>query len=441
MSDLESLKNIIRRERQARKNAELIIEEKSRELFALNQELQEINDSLEIKIKERTHELQEAMEATEASSRAKSEFLSNMSHEIRTPLNAIVGLTEILRMQELPDKGAELVQNVKHSADTLMSLINDILDFSAIESGKISFEETNFDFPYICRRLKETFRHQASEKGLKFVLTIDDDIPQQLIGDPTKLNQVLINLIGNALKFTDVGKIRMDAELIEKTDDTVRIQIEVTDSGVGIPEDRVDSIFQKFEQAESSTKRKFGGTGLGLAITKELIELQGGKIWVESTYGKGSTFGFELGYKIGQGSTITDASSEVINTETDINGLRILLAEDIEMNQYLMKQIFSQWNIVPDIAENGLVVLEKMASAEYDILLLDMHMPEMDGLETATNIRAGKVKQKDIPIVGLTADVFTETRDALLKAGVTSFLTKPINIPQLYKKLKEINAK
>ena len=279
------------------------------------------------------------------------------------------------------------------------------------------------------------------EKGLKFVLTIDDDIPQQLIGDPTKLNQVLINLIGNALKFTDVGKIRMDAELIEKTDDTVRIQIEVTDSGVGIPEDRVDSIFQKFEQAESSTKRKFGGTGLGLAITKELIELQGGKIWVESTYGKGSTFGFELGYKIGQGSTITDASSEVINTETDINGLRILLAEDIEMNQYLMKQIFSQWNIVPDIAENGLVVLEKMASAEYDVLLLDMHMPEMDGLETATNIRAGKVKQKDIPIVGLTADVFTETRDALLKAGVTSFLTKPINIPQLYKKLKEINAK
>ncbi|WP_306642863.1 ATP-binding protein [Sanyastnella coralliicola] len=440
MSDLESLKNIIRRERQARKNAELIIEEKSRELFTLNQELQEMNDSLEVKIKERTHELEEAMEAAEASSRAKSEFLSNMSHEIRTPLNAIVGLTEILRMQELPDKGAELVQNVKHSADTLMSLINDILDFSAIESGKISFEEVNFDFPYICRRLKETFRHQASEKGLKFVLTIDDEIPQHLIGDPTKLNQVLINLIGNALKFTEVGKIRMDAELIEKTEDTVRIQIEVTDSGVGIPEDRVDSIFQKFEQAESSTKRKFGGTGLGLAITKELIELQDGKIWVESTYGKGSTFGFELGYKIGQGTTITDASGEVIETGTDISGLRVLLAEDIEMNQYLMKQIFSQWNLVPDIAENGLVVLEKMANAEYDVLLLDMHMPEMDGIETATHIRAGKVKQKDIHIVGLTADVFTETRDALLKAGVTSFLTKPINIPQLYEKLKEINA-
>lgn len=433
MSELDALKNIIRRERQSRKNAEQIIEEKSRELYALNQELQEINNSLEAKIQERTAELEDAMERSEAASQAKSKFLSNMSHEIRTPLNAIVGLTDILEMEELPQKGAQLVQNIKHSADTLMSLINDILDFSTIESGKVSFEDVAFDFHYMCRRLKETYRHQAGKKGLKFVLAIDDDIPQFLMGDPTKLNQVLINLIGNAIKFTEAGKIRMDVELIERIQDTVKVQIEVSDSGIGIPEDRLTAIFKKFEQAESSTKRKFGGTGLGLAITKELIELQNGSIWVESTHGIGSTFGFHLTFK-----AVTNLQEEQYdsNEEIDISGLKVLIAEDNKMNQYVMKQVFSKWNLTPDFAWNGKEVLEIMQDASYDLLLLDMHMPEMDGIETATQIRAGKVKQKDIPIIGLTADVFIETRDALLKAGVTHFLTKPIDIPQLLSKLK-----
>lgn len=435
MSELDALKNIIRRERQARKNAEHIIEEKSRELYTLNQELQEINNSLEAKIQERTAELEEAMQRSEAASQAKSKFLSNMSHEIRTPLNAIVGLTDILEMEDLPQKGGELVQNIKHSADTLMALITDILDFSAIESGKVSFEDVIFDFQYLCRRLKETFRHQAANKGLRFVLAIDDDIPQFLIGDPTKLNQVLINLIGNAIKFTEVGKIRMDVELLERSEDTVKVQIEVSDSGIGIPDDRLEGIFQKFEQAESSTKRKFGGTGLGLAITKELIELQNGAIWVESTHGMGSTFGFHLTFKIG---VKLQEGKQQDREEIDISSLKILIAEDNEMNQYVMKQVFSKWNLEPEFAWNGIEVLEKMQKSSYDLLLLDMHMPEMDGLETATSIRSGQVPQQEIPIIGLTADVFTETRDALLKAGVTHFLTKPINIPQLFSKLKEL---
>ena len=445
MNDSHALKRIIKREREARKKAEQVIEEKSRELYELNQSLVKLNNSLEEKVQARTQELeksnQELMVAKEkamASTKAKSEFLSTMSHEIRTPLNAIVGLTNILRNHELSGKPVELVENIKYSADSLLMLVNDILDLSAIESGRITFEEVNFDLLYLCMRLKHTFKHKAEEKGLRLALTLDDDIPSNVIGDPTKLNQILANLMSNAMKFTEEGKVQLVIELVKLEEDDIVLQFKVKDTGIGIEQDKLDLIFEKFRQAESSTKRKYGGTGLGLAISKELAELQGGSLTATSEPGKGTTFMLELPLKVGEKPKHETVVTSGRKVSPSIAGLRILLAEDIELNQYLMREVMRPWNVKLVIAENGVIVLEELQKATFDILLLDMHMPEMDGIETAENIRAGKVGQENIPIIGLTADVFTDTREAMMKAGVDRFLTKPVNADELLSTLMKI---
>lgn len=438
MSDSDSLKRIIKREREARKQAEQVIEEKSRELYDLNQSLIKLNNSLEEKVQARTQQLEAsnqelilAKEKAMASTKAKSEFLSTMSHEIRTPLNAIVGLTNILRQQAVEGKPVELVEIIKYSADSLLMLINDILDLSAIESGKITFEKVNFDLLDLCKRLKHTFKHKAEEKGLRLALTMDDDIPPNVIGDPTKLNQILTNLMSNAMKFTEEGKVQLVIELMSLNEDDMVVQFKVKDTGIGIAQDKLDLVFEKFRQAESSTKRKYGGTGLGLAISKELAELQGGSLTATSEPGVGTTFILELPLKVGEKpkqETVVSSGREV---SASLEGLRVLLAEDIELNQYLMREVMRPWNVHLVIAENGLQVLEALEKETFDLLLLDMHMPEMDGIETAESIRAGKVGQNSIPIVGLTADVFTDTREAMMAAGVDRFLTKPLNADEL----------
>ncbi len=437
MAELDALKAALQRERSARKEAERIIEDKSRELYELNQ-------SLEAKVRERTEalqqtnrDLQEAKERAEASTLAKSEFLSNMSHEIRTPLNAVLGFAELLELENLPDQAKSMLQNIRLSADTLMSLINDILDLSAIESGKVEIERTTFDLTYLCRRIKETVKLKAQEKNLHLQLSLDDELPQFVIGDPTRLNQILLNLMSNAVKFTERGKVRLDVFVSQKREEMQTIRFELSDTGIGIPENRINAIFEKFVQAEQSTRRKYGGSGLGLAITRHLIELQGGKLEVQSTVGKGSTFSFWMDFEVDY--SIEDRVMDTVITPLP-GDMRVLVVEDTILNQYLIKGVLEKVGVIPVVANNGQEALNFLAAREYDVVLLDLHMPVMDGRETAERIRKGETLQADIPLIGLTADVFMDTRASMLEAGVDDFLTKPVKMKQLIEKLRLLAA-
>lgn len=440
MTEAAVLEKILDRERAARREAEKIIEAKSLELYQLNTALKQLNSSLELKVAERTTELERAKEQAEASERAKSKFLSHMSHEIRTPLNAIVGLSEILQKQDgLSHKSVEITNNIKRSADMLMSLINDILDMSAIEAGKVILNEVVFEPKEICQNIFDTFMHSAEEKKLNLKLQIDDQVPNFLIGDPLKLSQVLVNLIGNAMKFTEAGFVKLKVTSKELKEGWSELTFEVSDSGIGIPPQRLDQIFNAFEQASRTTSTKYGGTGLGLSITRQLIQLQNGRIEVESSPGQGTTFFFHIPYQISEDERNTSSEGTSESNGTFIENLKVLLAEDMEMNQYLMQELFKLWGGNLTIVENGVEVLEALKHETYDVLLLDMQMPVMDGLETIKAIRASNEPWSKISVIGLTADVLLDSKEELLKAGVDLYMPKPVNSKKLLKALYQLS--
>lgn len=446
MDSAQTLKNIIKRERKARKAAEQIIEEKSLELYLANQELKNLNESLEEKIYERTREIELSREAlrmakekAEDATKAKSEFLSNMSHEIRTPLNAILGLTELIIRDSKDSTAQEFASSMKNSASNLLHIINEILDFSKIEAGKITFERIEFDLQELFKGLNDVFAHKAVEKSLKLVFEIDQMLPKRLIGDSVKLTQILINLIGNAFKFTHNGYIRIYCKLQKKKGRKIRMMIRVEDTGIGIAKSKQHEIFETFTQANASTTRKYGGTGLGLAITRKLIELQGGKIGVESEEGVGTTFSFELDMDIGS-EVEKPKTAEPVFDDSSLKELRILVVEDVAVNRFLMKQIFKRKDISPDFAENGKIAIEILAQKEYDIVLMDLHMPVMDGKQATRFIRDvnSPILNHHIPIIALTADAFQETRKEVIELGMDGFLSKPVEIDQLYNLLREM---
>ncbi len=381
-------------------------------------------------------ELIDAKEAAEMAAIAKSQFLSTMSHEIRTPMNAVIGFTNLLLQRNPSSEQMEYLSMLKYSAENLLVLINDILDFSKIEAGKIEFEQVDFNILTLMENIRFGTLHKAQEKGIQLKLMVDSDLNISVVGDPVRLGQILTNLVSNAVKFTKEGKVVISATLIQQDADFVRISFEIEDTGIGIAPDKLENIFDSFTQASSDTTRKYGGSGLGLTITKRLLELQNSSVQVRSEVGKGSVFYFTLDFKNSLMQFSHRAKGAVLPSFESLKGTRILIAEDNAMNVVLMKNFMKQWDIDCDIAENGLVAYELVQKNDYDLILMDLQMPEMDGYQATKNIRMlpGK-KYADLPIIALTASAMLDIKDTAFAVGMNDYISKPFNPNDLYAKI------
>lgn len=358
---------------------------------------------------------------------SKQQFLSSMSHEIRTPLNAVIGYAHILLNDQPREDQKEKLKTLEFSANNLLSLVNDVLDLSKIESGKIEFENNPFDLRDRLNGIKETFLFKASEKGLDLNCHFDKNLPEQVVGDPVRLNQALTNIIGNAVKFTSKGEVNVYVNLIGESEnpDDVSIEFKITDTGIGISKEKQELIFDSFVQANSKILNTFGGTGLGLAITKRIVELQGGEIEVDSAEGEGSTFKFVLDFK--KAKTVPTKKKAEDETRV-ISDASILLVEDNLINQKIATQFLTKWGANVEVANNGKEGVEKLRNQHFDIVLMDLNMPVMDGYEATVEIRSDSDSRvANTPIIALTADAFTEVRDRVLNAGMDDYITKPIN--------------
>ena len=384
-------------------------------------------------------ELRSAKEAAEHSAEIKDYFLSTVSHELRTPLNAVIGLAyHLLENDPRPDQADDL-SILKFSAENLLSLINDILDLSKIEAGKIQIEHVDFNLKDILNSLKHSFQAQTESKGLDFKLYLHDNVPHELEGDSVRLIQIITNLLSNAIKFTHQGIIQIEIKAEAKQKDWLMLEVEVTDSGIGIPEDKLQSIFNKFEQATSSTNYTYGGTGLGLAITKQLVEIQGGNIWVKSTEGKGSCFGFTIPYKRSAKTDLQPlAYTYRTDPQKDLSQLYILMAEDNQINQAVAGKFLQSWGICYDIAENGAEAVKMARLKAYDIILMDLQMPEMDGFEATHRIR--NLQEHDYSqtaIIAITAAGIAGIEQKVTEAGLSDMVLKPFKPETLLNKLNQ----
>ena len=372
-----------------------------------------------------------AKKIAEDAVKAKQQFLSNMSHEIRTPMNAIIGFTKVLLKTELSSKQKEYLDAIKMSGDALIVLINDILDLAKVDAGKMVFEQVPFRVASSISAMIHLFEAKIHEKNLKLVKEFDKNIPEVLVGDPVRLHQIILNLISNAVKFTTKGKITIGVHLVSEDDKQANVEFAITDTGIGIAEDKIDQIFEYFHQATSDTSRLYGGTGLGLAIVKQLIEPQGGTISVKSKINEGSTFSFVLPFQ--KTKLETQSVTELAELETDIKDIKVLVVEDIALNQLLMRTVLDDFGFECDIAANGKIAIEKLRNKSYNIILMDLQMPEMNGFEATEYIRE-KMKSK-VPIMALTADVTTVDLAKCKSVGMNDYIAKPIDERLLYSKI------
>jgi len=384
-------------------------------------------------------ELIRAKELAEHSKKAEEQFLANMSHEIRTPMNAIVGLTDILMDASLSPGQKECVSAIKISAGNLLAVINDILDFSKIESGKVIIESAPFELDDLLNGIVQTLHFTANNKNISLSYSIDENIPPVLLGDTVRLRQILLNLSGNSIKFTEKGEVKIQAALQEIDEDQYVVIFSVVDTGIGIPEDKQSAIFDSFTQASGDTTRKYGGTGLGLTIAKELIGLMNGSIFVKSKVNEGSTFYVTIPFK--KGDTLTDVNEKKKQAFTyqELSGTRVLLVEDNVMNQFLAKKILQSWNFQIDVADNGNIAIEKIRQADFDIILMDIQMPEKDGFETTDYIRKQMPAPKSsLPIIAITAHALIGEAEKCIAAGMNDYVSKPFNKTVLYEKINKL---
>lgn len=382
-------------------------------------------------------ELQKAKEKAEVAMYEKQQFTSIMSHEIRTPLNAVIGMTNVLLMENPRDNQIAELNTLKFAAENLLVLVNDILDFSKIESGKIQLEKISFDIHKLVQNIKSSYKFKADEKGIFINCLIDADVPQIIIGDPMRISQILNNLVSNAVKFTEQGFVEISLRnVIHMIDDEIKIRFEISDTGIGIPASKMKTIFESFSQANIDTTRKYGGTGLGLTITQKLIQLYKSEIDLQSEVGKGSTFSFDIVFHLPK-KDIVDKNSFFISERSASNETKkVLLVEDNEINRIVTVKFLKRWNLDVDTAINGKEAIKKLELNNFDLVLMDIHMPEMNGVEATKIIRNhSNATLKNIPIIALTAAAVDNERETLIEEGLSDYISKPFNPAELHDKI------
>ena len=389
------------------------------------------------KAEESTKVAVEATRIAEDVVKAKQQFLSNMSHEIRTPMNAIIGFTKVLLKTELSDKQKEYLTAIKISGEALTVVVNDILDLAKVDSGKMTFEQIPFKIETSISAMLHLFETKIKEKNLELIKIYDKNIPDVLIGDPVRLHQIILNLFSNAVKFTSQGTITVGVKVLNDEEEHVTIEFAISDTGIGIPEENIETIFEVFQQASSGTARLYGGTGLGLAIVKQLVESQGGTINVKSKLDEGTTFSFVLSFQKTT-ETVLEHQGE-IKFDPNIKNIKVLVVEDIALNRLLMNTILDEFGFEHDVASNGKIAIEKLQHNTYDIILMDLQMPEMNGFEATEYIR--NIMNSKIPIVALTADVTTVDLAKCRSVGMNDYLSKPVDDRLLYSKIVEFVKK